>query len=127
MTETNVRPSNIEPIEKHLKRRPLTEGRLDSVEDAIEEYRRGRFVIVVDDEDRENEGDLCLAGEFATAENAAFMLRYTSGVICVPMTGARLDALPIPMMVPNNQPPFGTASTVSVEAVEGGTTGTSAP
>src|SRR5206468_1845099 len=126
MTETNVRPSNIEPIEKHLKRRPLTEGRLDSVEDAIEKYRRGRFVIVVDDEDRENEGDLCLAGEFTTAENVAFMLRYTSGVICVPMTGARLDVLHIPMMVQNNQATFGTAFTVSVDAREGVTTGISA-
>src|SRR5438093_7044762 len=126
MTETNVRPSNIEPIEKHLKRRPLTEGRLDSVEDAIKEYRRGRFVIVCDDEDRENEGDLCLAGEFTTAENVAFMLRYTSGVICVPMTGARLDVLHIPMMVQNNQATFGTAFTVSVDAREGVTTGISA-
>ena len=126
MTETNVRPAKIEPIEKHLKRKPLTQGPLDSVEDAIEEYRRGRFVIIVDDESRENEGDLCLAGEFATPENVAFMLRYTSGVICVPMTGARLDALHIPMMVQNNQATFGTAFTVSVDAREGVTTGISA-
>src|SRR5256712_1395095 len=125
MTETSVRRAKIEPSENPLKRKPLTQGPLDSVEDAIEEYRRGRFVIIVDDESRENEGDLCLAGEFATPENVAFMLRYTSGVICVPMTGARLDALHIPMMVQNNQATFGTAFTVSVDAREGVTTGIS--
>jgi len=126
MTESRARGSKIEPIENHLKRRPAAEGTLDSVEDAIEEYRPGRFVIVVDDESRENEGDLCLAGEFATPENVAFMLRYTSGVICVPMTGARLDALHIPMMVQNNQATFGTAFTVSLDSREGVTTGISA-
>src|SRR2546428_6996039 len=126
MTETNVRPAKIEPIEKPLKRKPLTQGPLDSVEAAIEEYRRGRFVIIVDDESRQNEGDLCLAGEFATPENVAFMLRYPSGVICVPMTGARLDALHIPMMVQNNQATFGTAFPVAVDAREGVTTGISA-
>jgi 3,4-dihydroxy 2-butanone 4-phosphate synthase/GTP cyclohydrolase II len=99
---------------------------LDSIEDAIAEYRAGNFVIIVDDEDRENEGDLAMAAEFATPENIAFMLRYTSGVICVPMTGDSLDRLRIPMMVQHNTATFGTAFTVSVDAREGVSTGISA-
>jgi len=134
MTETNPRPapsrtqrsSKIEPIEKHRRAKGGASTTLDSIEDAIEEYRRGRFVVIVDDEDRENEGDLVLAGEFATPEHIAFMLRYTSGVICVPMTGEGLDRLHIPMMVQNNQATFGTAFTVSVDARQGVTTGISA-
>src|SRR3990172_1180376 len=115
-------------IEKHRRAKASTASRehLDPVEDAIQDYRAGGFVIVVDDESRENEGDLCLAAEFATPENIAFMLRYTSGVICVPLTGERLDRLNIPMMVQNNQATFGTAFTVSVDAREGVTTGISA-
>ena len=75
----------VESIEKHRKAkgRPTPGSPLDSIQDAVEECRNGRFVIIVDDEDRENEGDLVIAGEFATQENLAFMLRYTSGVICV--------------------------------------------
>src|SRR6266545_423746 len=128
MAEPKTLSPKIEPIEKHLKARRQSSARtqLDSVDEAIEDFRRGRFVIIVDDEDRENEGDLCLAGEFATPENVAFMLRYTSGVICVPMTGSRLDSLHIPMMVQHNQATFGTAFTVSVDAREGVTTGISA-
>jgi len=127
MTETNPRPTKIEPIEKHRKAKAHKLGTsLDSIEDALDEYRRGRFVIIVDDEDRENEGDLALAGEFANPEHIAFMLRYTSGVICVPMTGERLDRLHIPMMVQDNQATFGTAFTVSVDAREGVSTGISA-
>jgi 3,4-dihydroxy-2-butanone 4-phosphate synthase len=134
MTETNPGPassrvdgsSKIEPIEKHRKAKAGARTTLDSIEDAIDEYRRGRFVIIVDDEDRENEGDLAIAAEFATPENIAFMLRFTSGVICVPMTGEGLDRLHIPMMVQNNQATFGTAFTVSVDARQGVTTGISA-
>src|SRR3990172_13191898 len=115
-------------IEKHRRAKASTASRehLDPVEDAIQDYRAGRFVIVVDDESRENEGDLCLAAEFATPEKIAFMLRYTSGVVCVPMSGAALDRLRVPMMVQHNQATFGTAFTVSVDAREDVSTGISA-
>src|SRR3972149_9468470 len=127
MTETKPLSPKIEPIEKHRKAKAARAGTtLDDIDDAIAEYRRGGFVVIVDDEDRENEGDLALAGEFTTAEHIAFMLRYTSGVICVPMTGERLDRLHIPMMVQDNQATFGTAFTGSVDARAGVTTGISA-
>jgi 3,4-dihydroxy 2-butanone 4-phosphate synthase/GTP cyclohydrolase II len=123
-------PDSAKPtsIEKHRKAKASATARpsLDSIEEAIAEYQAGRFVIIVDDEDRENEGDLAMPAEFATPENIAFMLRYTSGVICVPMTGARLDRLHIPMMVQHNEATFGTAFTVSVDAREGVSTGISA-
>ena len=107
---------------------PPRETGLASIEEAVEEFRNGRFVIIVDDEDRENEGDLCFPAQFATPELIAFMLRYTSGVICVPMTGDRLDHLGIPMMVGHleNRATFGTAFTVSVDARHNVTTGISA-
>jgi 3,4-dihydroxy 2-butanone 4-phosphate synthase/GTP cyclohydrolase II len=96
------------------------------VEEAIEEYRCGRFVIIVDDEGRENEGDLTLPAQFVTPAAINFMLRHTSGIICVPMTGERLDQLRIPMMVGDNKARFGTAFTVSVDARHNVTTGVSA-
>lgn len=101
---------------------------LATVEQALEDIRNGRFVIVVDDEDRENEGDLVMAAEKATPEAINFMVTHGRGLICVPLTKARLDRLNIPMMVPDleNTSPFGTAFTVSVEAREGTTTGISA-
>jgi 3,4-dihydroxy 2-butanone 4-phosphate synthase/GTP cyclohydrolase II len=98
----------------------------DSVEEAIEEIRQGRMVIVVDDEDRENEGDLTLAASEVTAEKINFMARYGRGLICLAMTGERLDELHIPMMVGENTSKFGTAFTVSIEARHGVTTGISA-
>jgi len=100
---------------------------LGSVTEAIADYRRGRCVIVVDDESRENEGDLVIAAEFVTAETINFYLKYTIGVICVPMTGERLDRLRIPMMTDNNRSQFSTAFTVSVDAHSrhGVTTGSS--
>jgi 3,4-dihydroxy 2-butanone 4-phosphate synthase/GTP cyclohydrolase II len=113
----------IDLIDEHRRAR---EHGLASIEDALEDCRAGRCVIIVDDEDRENEGDLAMAAEFATPENIAFMLRYTSGVICVPMTGEKLDRLRIPMMVQHNQATFGTAFTVSVDARDGVSTGISA-
>ncbi len=120
----------VESLEAHrrTKRVAPRDSDLATVQDAIEEYRSGRFVIIVDDEGRENEGDLCLPAQFATPELIAFMLRYTSGVVCVPMTGERLDQLRIPMMVGQNQnqATFGTAFTVSVDARHGVTTGISA-
>jgi 3,4-dihydroxy 2-butanone 4-phosphate synthase/GTP cyclohydrolase II len=99
---------------------------LASIEEAIEEYRQGRFVIIVDDEDRENEGDLTLPGQFVTAEAINFLARFGRGLICVPMTGERLSDLQIPMMVGRNDARFGTPFTVSVEARRGVSTGISA-
>jgi 3,4-dihydroxy 2-butanone 4-phosphate synthase/GTP cyclohydrolase II len=97
-----------------------------SIEQAVDVIREGGMVIVVDDEDRENEGDLVMAAEKATPETMAFFVNHTSGVVCVPMMGDDLDRLRIPMMVRENEDPKGTAYTVSVDAVEGTTTGISA-
>ena len=99
---------------------------LCSVTEAIDEIRKGRFVIVVDDEDRENEGDLVMAAEMATPEAVNFMAREARGLICVPLTGKRLDDLHLPLMVADNTAPHGTAFTVSVEARGRVTTGISA-
>lgn len=100
--------------------------RLDDVERAIADIAAGRPVVVVDDEDRENEGDIIFAAEKATPELMAFTIRYSSGVICVPMPGELLDRLAIPLMTPENQDPLRTAYTVSVDAAVGTTTGISA-
>ena len=100
--------------------------RLDSIEDAILAIREGKQVVVVDDEDRENEGDLILAGVKATAEAIGFMNRYTSGVICVPMEGEALDRLGLPPMTHINEDRKGTAYSVSVDARDGIETGISA-
>jgi 3,4-dihydroxy 2-butanone 4-phosphate synthase / GTP cyclohydrolase II len=99
-----------------------------SISEAIEVYRQGKFVIIVDDEDRENEGDLVIAAEAITPEAVTFMARKASGLICVPMAGEYLDRMGLGMMVPpaRNGARFGTAFTVSVEAREGVTTGISA-
>jgi 3,4-dihydroxy 2-butanone 4-phosphate synthase/GTP cyclohydrolase II len=99
---------------------------LASIEEAIEEYRKGHFVIIVDDEDRENEGDLTMAAQFVDADAINFMARYGRGLICVAMTAERLDELRIPLMVDRNDSHFGTGFTVSVEARCGVTTGISA-
>ncbi len=100
--------------------------RFDSIEQAVAEIAAGRPVIVVDDADRENEGDLIFAAEMATPELLAFMIRYTSGVICVPMEGAALDRLQLPMMTQHNTERMRTAYTVSVDARDGISTGISA-
>jgi 3,4-dihydroxy 2-butanone 4-phosphate synthase / GTP cyclohydrolase II len=99
---------------------------VNTVEEAIEDIREGRIVIVVDDEDRENEGDLTAAAVKVTPEMINFMAKYGRGLICLAMTGERLDALHIPMMVGENTSKFGTAFTVSIEARHGVTTGISA-
>ena len=101
---------------------------LVSVAEAIEEIRAGRMVILVDDEDRENEGDLCMAAEKCSSEAINFMARYGRGLICLPMTEEQLRQLRLSMMVPDaeNNSSFGTAFTVSIEAREGVTTGISA-
>jgi 3,4-dihydroxy 2-butanone 4-phosphate synthase/GTP cyclohydrolase II len=87
-----------------------------TVEQAIDDLRAGRFVILVDDEERENEGDLALAAELATPESVNFMARHGRGLICVALTEERCDELDLPPMVARNTSPFGTAFTVSVEA-----------
>ncbi len=99
---------------------------LSDVSEAIEDIRRGAFVIVVDDEDRENEGDLVMAAELVTPEAVNFMAREARGLICVPLQGKRLDDLGLPLMVADNTAPHGTAFTVSVEARGRVTTGISA-
>ena len=97
-----------------------------SIEEAIEEIRHGRMLLVTDDEDRENEGDLLMAADKVTPEAVNFMAKHGRGLICVPMTGERLDELKISMMVSDNTAPLGTAFTVTVDARRGVTTGTSA-
>jgi 3,4-dihydroxy 2-butanone 4-phosphate synthase / GTP cyclohydrolase II len=96
------------------------------IEDAIAAMRGGQMVIVVDDEDRENEGDLTIAAEKITPQAINFMAQYGRGLICLAMTPERLDALEIPLMVPQNSSRFETAFCVSIEAREGTTTGISA-
>ena len=102
------------------------DGVFDPIEEAVEDIRRGKLVVVVDDEDRENEGDLVLAASTVTPEAIAFMVRHTSGVICMPVLGERLDQLRIPLMVSDVTDPQRTAFTVSVDARTGTTTGISA-
>ncbi len=99
---------------------------LATIPEAIEDIKSGKFVIIVDDEDRENEGDLALAAEKVTAEAINFMAKHGRGLICLPITGQRLDELRIPMMVNENTSKFSTAFTVSVEAKCGVSTGISA-
>lgn len=99
---------------------------LDPVERAIEDIRDGKPVVVVDDENRENEGDIIFAAAKATPELLAFTIRYTSGVICVPMVGDELDRLGLPLMVHQNRERLRTAYTISVDARDGVTTGISA-
>jgi 3,4-dihydroxy 2-butanone 4-phosphate synthase/GTP cyclohydrolase II len=96
------------------------------VEDAIEDIRNGKMVIIVDSPDRENEGDLCMAAEFVTAGDINFMARHGRGLICLTLTPERCDELELRPMVPNNETPYGTAFTVSIEAREGIATGISA-
>ena len=101
---------------------------LCSVEEAIEDFKAGKFVIIVDDEDRENEGDLTIASEFVTPEAINFMTQHARGLICVSMDHQLVDRLQLPMMVPpnRNKSGFGTGFTMSVEARDGVTTGISA-
>ncbi len=97
-----------------------------TIEQALEALAEGEFVLVVDDEDRENEGDLIIAAEKATAEKIAFMVRYTSGLICLPVVGERLDELGLPLMVLENTDSHKTAFTVSIDYLRETTTGISA-
>src|SRR5262245_10026725 len=93
---------------------------------AIDEIRAGRMVILVDDEDRENEGDLTMAADRVTPEAINFMATYGRGLICLTLTEERIQKLQLPMMVHDNRAPMGTAFTVSIEARHGVTTGISA-
>jgi 3,4-dihydroxy 2-butanone 4-phosphate synthase/GTP cyclohydrolase II len=99
---------------------------LDDIDRAIKDMAEGRPVVVVDDANRENEGDIILAASLATPELLAFMIRYTSGVICVPLPGAELDRLQLPLMTSQNTERMRTAFTLSVDAGDGVTTGISA-
>jgi 3,4-dihydroxy 2-butanone 4-phosphate synthase/GTP cyclohydrolase II len=99
---------------------------LDPIDRAVADIAAGRMVIVVDDEDRENEGDLVMAAARSTPESMAFIIKHTSGVVCVPMTGAHLDRLALPPMTSINEDRKGTAYSVSVDARDGVTTGISA-
>ena len=116
--------SKILPLSGKANTGPAT-APLNSVGEMLAELRAGRMVIVVDDEDRENEGDLIMAAEHATAEAVAFMIRHTSGIICVPMEEAGLARLELPQMVPLNSESQRTAFTVSVDLRAGTTTGVS--
>jgi 3,4-dihydroxy 2-butanone 4-phosphate synthase/GTP cyclohydrolase II len=97
------------------------------IDEAIEDIRQGKFVVVVDAADRENEGDLTIAAQFATPEAINFMATHGRGLICLCLTPERVDELGLRMMTEHNETPFGTAFTVSIEAREGITTGISAP
>ncbi|NLI81068.1 MAG: bifunctional 3,4-dihydroxy-2-butanone-4-phosphate synthase/GTP cyclohydrolase II [Deltaproteobacteria bacterium] len=99
---------------------------LATIPEALEDIRQGKMVILVDDEDRENEGDLCMAAEMVTPEAVNFMAKYGRGLICLSLTPEWVDRLQLPMMVSQNRSPFQTAFTVSVEAKHGVTTGISA-
>ena len=100
--------------------------KLSRIDNAIAAFARGEFVVVVDNEDRENEGDLIVAAQMVTPEQIAFMVRHTSGLICLPMTGERLDELDIPMMVMENTEAHCTAFTISIDYAPETTTGISA-
>ena len=108
----------------------ITLERLDmtisKIEDAIEAVRRGEMVVVVDNQDRENEGDLVIAADAADPKDIAFMMNHARGLICVAMEGERLDTLDIPLMVARNTESLKTAFTVSVDYIPGTTTGISA-
>jgi 3,4-dihydroxy 2-butanone 4-phosphate synthase/GTP cyclohydrolase II len=104
----------------------MSESGLDPIEDVIAAMARGEIVVMVDDEDRENEGDFIMAAEHATAEKLAFIVRYSTGVICVPLTGERCEELRLPLMVEQNTESQRTAYTVTVDLIEGTTTGISA-
>ena len=104
----------------------MSEIKLNSVEEAIADFKEGKFVIVVDDEDRENEGDLIAAAEKITPEMVNFMLKHARGVLCVPITLSRCKELNLPHQVNDNTSVLGTPFTVTVDKLEGCSTGVSA-
>lgn len=116
----------LENIVSQVTRGASMVGAYDSVDTAIAAVRRGEFVIVVDDEARENEGDLIIAADAITPQAMAFMVRHTSGLVCVSLPASTLDRLELPQMVQNNTDAHGTAFTVSVDLRHGVSTGISA-
>lgn len=100
--------------------------KLNTIEEAIEDFRKGELVIIVDDEDRENEGDLVVAAELITPEKVNFMLKHARGVLCAPITISRCEELDLPHQVSNNTSVLGTPFTVTIDKLEGCTTGVSA-
>ncbi len=104
----------------------MSDYKLNTIEEAIEDFRDGKFVIVVDDEDRENEGDLIIAAEKVTPEKINFMLKHARGVLCAPITISRCEELNLPHQVMNNTSVLGTPFTVTIDKLEGCSTGVSA-
>ena len=104
----------------------MTEFKLNSIEEAVKDFKEGKFVIVVDDEDRENEGDLIIAAEKITPEKVNFMLKNARGVLCAPITIERCKELDLPHQVSDNTSLLGTPFTVTIDKVEGCATGVSA-
>ena len=104
----------------------MTETMLNNIQEAIEDFRQGKFVIVVDDEDRENEGDLIIAAEKITPEKVNFMLKNARGVLCAPITLSRCEELDLPHQVSDNTSVLGTPFTVTIDKLDGCTTGVSA-
>ncbi len=104
----------------------MADFKLSSIEDAVKDFKEGKFVIVVDDEDRENEGDLIVAAEKITPEKVNFMLKNARGVLCAPITLSRADELDLPHQVEENTSMLGTPFTITVDKLEGCTTGVSA-
>ena len=104
----------------------MEKHKFNTIDEAIEDIEKGRMVILVDDEDRENEGDLCMAAEKVTPDAINFMAKYGRGLICLSLTPERVEELKLPMMTDDNTSTFGTAFTVSIEAKKGVTTGISA-
>lgn len=104
----------------------MADFKLSSIEDAVKDFKEGKFVIVVDDEDRENEGDLIIAAEKITPEKVNFMLKNARGVLCAPITLSRADELDLPHQVEENTSMLGTPFTITVDKLEGCTTGVSA-
>lgn len=100
--------------------------KISTIHEGIEDFKKGKFLIIVDDEDRENEGDFVTAADFITPEKINFMAKHGRGLVCVSMTGERLDALDLQPMVPDNTSKLGTHFTISVDAVRNTTTGISA-
>ena len=121
-----TRPKRAASAAPKAPARPRRSSLRATVEEAIDEIRNGRAIIVTDDEDRENEGDIVIAAEFCTPDMVNFMATHARGLICVPLPEDRADALDLKAMADHNTAPLGTAFTISVEAAEGVTTGISA-
>src|SRR5216117_65046 len=115
--------SGLVPAPRLSSEKPMSPRRQSpyvvGIERALAELRAGRMVILIDDEDRENEGDLCVAAERVTAEHVNFMATHGRGLVCLSLTAERCDQLGLPMMVSENRAPLGTAFTVSIDARQG--------